>query len=475
MINDALTADPSLGSLHLGALVGSGTTALDTTAANAAKYSADQTGIAASGGTDPNAINLTMKVGSAQSFMPPEGFRQQQATDLQARTSSPAPQPPPVAPGSAPSASSPGAPPSTPAAPISSPAGQQGPPTPPPNPFLASIPKPTGNAVTDYEARSTSAMPTSAENLTAQTTENDSRRSAQAQRDVAAMHIKAQKDMEAMRQGAAPAMFGATPSGQGGSASLADASPIVKALINRDYDPMLMRRWKPEQQAAIMAEVQKYDPGFNMNDYPTQAATKKDFNSGKSAAAVRSINQLIGHLNTLNTYGDKLNNSRFPMWNAVANTVERQAGNEGLQESMGQYDRAAHAVGNELETMLRGSSVSGEKEREAVQSAFSHNTTPADRKGAINAALDLMASRLRELDDQYTKGVGRQRDFSILNPASRSILQKFGVSADSLDAPGVGGGAAPQTQPTGQPKVGDKKTFPNGRVGVWDGVGWMAQ
>lgn len=53
------------------------------------------------------------------------------------------------------------------------------------------------------------------------------------------------------------------------------------------------------------------------------------------------------------------------------------------------------------------------------------------------------------------------------------------VSALKTGLPKVRGASntnnAPATQSQSGPKPGDKKTFPNGRVGVWDGKGWVAQ
>lgn len=101
---------------------------------NANVQAAAATGRTAAGGTDPNDYAQTMKIGPAQAFPTPQMFTQQQATDLAHRDSAP---------------------------------DSAGTPTPD---LSRSVPAPSGNAVSDYEARSTSAMPTSPESLTSQTT-----------------------------------------------------------------------------------------------------------------------------------------------------------------------------------------------------------------------------------------------------------------------------------------------------------------
>lgn len=115
-------AHPNVDVLGIAQRLVSQPTMADRTKANVGKFAETQSGIAAGGGTDPNAVNFATH-SALGAFMPNEGFQQQQAADLQARGG-----------GS-----------------------------------TAAIPKPTGNAVTDYERRATSAMPTSAENLTADT------------------------------------------------------------------------------------------------------------------------------------------------------------------------------------------------------------------------------------------------------------------------------------------------------------------
>lgn len=230
-----------------------------------------------------------------------------------------------------------------------------------------------------------------------------------------------------------------------GSAPIPDnVSQIVKDLANRDFDPSLLRRWKPEVVAALETAVKQYDPGFNMSDYPTQVATKRSFNAGDGAKSVRSINQLIGHLKQLQVDGNKLNNTNVlpVVVNPLANAVAGQLSPES-QKNQAAYNRTADAVANETETMLRGSSISGVDERKKVRSSLGQNISPASLQGAIDSTIELMNSRLRELDDQYTKGVGRGRDFSVLNPQSAAILKSFGVDPSSLDSRYGGGSARP--------------------------------
>lgn len=102
----------------------------DATNANVGQFSAAQTAAAAGGSTDPNATAFTWQKATGKDI-PSYAFVQQQAADLQSRNQT-------GAPGTTPNAKS-------------------------------GIPQPSGNAVSDFEARATEAMPTSAQNQVAKT------------------------------------------------------------------------------------------------------------------------------------------------------------------------------------------------------------------------------------------------------------------------------------------------------------------
>jgi hypothetical protein len=250
----------------------------------------------------------------------------------------------------------------------------------------------------------------------------------------------------------------------------ASSNPIVQGLVTRTYDPSLMKRFKPEEQAALFGAAQAIDPTVNLSDYQIQFGTKKDFNSGKSAQAIRSINQLVGHIKQLNDLKGQLNNSNIlpGVVNPISNFVAGQTSPK-FQKSAGAYEATAHAVGNELETMLRGSSQSGQKEREDVMSRLSLNRSPAAIDGAISAALNLMASRANELRDQYQKGVGRPADFTMLNPESEKVLRDLG--ADPTVIATLSGSMAPNPgAPSASPET---RTTPDGKKWKKVNGGWM--
>lgn len=260
-----------------------------------------------------------------------------------------------------------------------------------------------------------------------------------------------------------------------GGANLSDASPIIRAAIERRYDPALMRRWKPEQQAAFEAEVQKYDPNFSMAEYPKQLAVKRSFTSGPDSNTVKSINQLVGHLDTLVSTFDQIDNTRIPAYNAAGNFLGSQLGNTRIQQAKGSISQAVNAVANEAAKTFHGSGVPAEKEIQEFRSSIGPNTTPAEFKGATQTLMHLLGTAIDQMQTKYKQGVGVQEDFQIIQPRTAKILTK--LEKGGVDTSGASPAVAPPTatQQPAAPQIGDRKTFPNGKIGVWNGHGWVAQ
>ena len=217
-------------------------------------------------------------------------------------------------------------------------------------------------------------------------------------------------------------------------------------LVNRTFDPVMMRRWKPGEMEMYLQQVRQKDPTFDMAAYPTQAAAKKQFTSGTYSQAKNSVNMLIGHVNTLNDAYSKLNNSDFPAWNAVGNFAGEQFGDQRLQGALGSFNTAADAVASEAAKAFKGTGATAEKEIEEWRRNVSANMPPAKFKASVDTLFQLLGSRLSSLDDTYKSAVGRPRDFQLLSPKSRAILQhRLGKNPDDLE----GGGAAttPQAPP----------------------------
>jgi hypothetical protein len=66
---------------------------------------------------------------------------------------------------------------------------------------------------------------------------------------------------------------------------------------------------------------------------------------------------------------------------------------------------------------------------------MSASQSPAQIQAGINQMVELMAGRLQALQSQYQTGMGKQANFSFLNPQSQAILQKWGIDPTQLSSP----------------------------------------
>lgn len=214
-------------------------------------------------------------------------------------------------------------------------------------------------------------------------------------------------------------------------------SPVVQMLLDYRYDPGLLRRMKAEEQQALAAEAQRFDPTFEMAQYDARKRLMSDFASGKAANNQRSLNTGVKHIESLAKAFDKLENRSFTPWNAVANYTAEKTGS-GTTTAAGM---SMNAVAGELAAIFKGAGAT-DQEIKAWREQINMNMSPEQQKAAIHTAVELLGGRLSALSGQYETGMGKPRDASILNPASRKILTKLGIDVDAID-PKRGGGSQP--------------------------------
>ena len=126
------------------------------------------------------------------------------------------------------------------------------------------------------------------------------------------------------------------------------------------------------------------------------------------------------------------------------------------------YNADATFVSEEMGKYLKGG-VATEGEVKAIQDGIK-SSIPWVRKAALENAARIIDGRRSELKQQWQN--------SLPSKSYQPPMPNVSPEAESNLAYLRSGGKAPVQVP---PKVGDAKTFPNGRVGVWDGKGYAAQ
>ncbi len=216
-------------------------------------------------------------------------------------------------------------------------------------------------------------------------------------------------------------------------------SEIVKQLVEYKMKlPSGNALKTPFWQNAI-ALAGQYDPSFDASSYDIRQNTKKDFATGKSAQNITRLNTAIGHLDTLMEKGKALNNYgglSTPL-NAPSNAVQSFFGDN---RQVG-FNSTAKAVTGELASVFKNMGAT-DAEIKSLAQTVNTSQSPAQQKEAIGTYIELLGSRMEALSSQYEKGLGKQKDFRILNDKSRGILKKLGVDPDALDKIGGHGGSS---------------------------------
>lgn len=200
----------------------------------------------------------------------------------------------------------------------------------------------------------------------------------------------------------------------------------------------------PEWVAAAEAASES-DPTWNSTEYPSRLKLLTEFKTGNASRNVRSLNTLIGHLDSLKKTADKLDNRSVQLWNLVVNKGYTAVGDSRVTN----FEKAAAAVSSEAATLFKGTAGTDQEIKE-WRSTINASQSPEQLQDGIKQMMDLMASRLNALTQQYEIGMGRPKDLRLLNDKSAKILRDMNVG--DLEG-GVGrpqGGQAP-ARPIGVP------------------------
>jgi hypothetical protein len=218
----------------------------------------------------------------------------------------------------------------------------------------------------------------------------------------------------------------------------------------------------------MMTHVSQYDPSFDAVNYNSRAKTRNDFTSGKSAQNITSFNTAIGHLDELDHAIDGLGNSDYMPVNAASNAT---AGvNADRAKKLAAFGTARNAVVEELTRAFKGTGGSL-TEVQGWEHLLDPNASPAALKQAVKTAVNLLASRIDSVGEQYNKGMGTTSDpVKLLTPKAQKLWLRLngGEQAPTPDASGIPRPTVPQVG-----EVRDGFSFKGGNPGdrnSWEAV-----
>jgi len=131
----------------------------------------------------------------------------------------------------------------------------------------------------------------------------------------------------------------------------------------------------------------------------------QDFTSGGAAKTLNAFNTATEHLKLLSQLGDALQNRSTPLINKFGNLYVTSTG----EAAPTNFDTAKNAVAGEIAKTFKGNATEGEIA--AINTIINNAQSPAQLKGAINTALDLMGSKKQALQTQYQQGLSGQPAF----------------------------------------------------------------
>ncbi len=195
----------------------------------------------------------------------------------------------------------------------------------------------------------------------------------------------------------------------------------IKAIVEGRMQPPSGFALKSPQIQFLMKAAAQYEPGFDLTKWSSRAGTAKDFASGVAARNVTSLNTVIGQLGDLKETAEALNNSSIPLWNTAGNAINSATGSPEVNN----FNLARNAVADELAKVFKGSGVS-DHEIAQWKETLNASQSPAQLKGAVKTAINLMDSRLHALNDQRDRGMSTQTEpRSLLNSKSKEGLTKI--------------------------------------------------
>jgi hypothetical protein len=224
---------------------------------------------------------------------------------------------------------------------------------------------------------------------------------------------------------------------------------IVKALSEgRMPLPTGFAISKPYWQQTLQ-QLSQYDPTFDTANpgNNSRMKTRAAFTSGKEAGNITSINTVVNHLGNLYDDIDRMGNTSFQPFNALAHGVTSAMGNTNYES----FETDKQAVSSEIVRTLRGAA-GNEADIKAWQTRFDATKSPAQLKQVAQEAVHLIAGRLQPLADQYNQGMGTNKQpFDLLRPDGQAVAQRI-----------LGNQGRPVARPAPRPATAGSRVAPTG-------------
>lgn len=183
-----------------------------------------------------------------------------------------------------------------------------------------------------------------------------------------------------------------------------------------------------------------------------RTALQRDFATGRSANHVRSLNTVLGHLDSLDQSIAKLDNwDYFSGANRLFNSEAYLQSHPERRAALRTFDTNRQAVASELMRVFReaGASVT---EVQHWRDNFNAADSPIALRAAVRAAVELVGSRMSAVNDVWNRGMGVDRPVTeVLSPAARATYERLLTGLPVVRGPSEQTGRRPGPPPGQQP------------------------
>lgn len=213
----------------------------------------------------------------------------------------------------------------------------------------------------------------------------------------------------------------------------------VQGLV--DYS-RLPSDWKPgaskgmtRDQAVTLAQM--LDPTYTEAGAPARQAYMKSLASvsaGSIGAGVNAANKSINHLTSFVTSIGTLGNGISSNINAFDNALTL---NQTQRQNITATQTEGLGVASELAKFFKGTGASDQTEVDAWKAKLSSNASPADVKGLVQGAVNLLSGQLDTLSQQYQSTMGKAPESNFLNPSAMANLSALKNQGYEVNIKGV--------------------------------------
>jgi hypothetical protein len=223
-----------------------------------------------------------------------------------------------------------------------------------------------------------------------------------------------------------------------------DPNSAAQLLISGEIAPsQIISSRKPEfAQKAFQAAHDLSGGQWNAQTADANFKVAQSPENTRFFGSAKSLTDPGGTLDQLSAIGKTIPQNQIPAFNSIADWEKAQSGSGPVAK----FAATALGVADDYAKVI-GGGVGSDASRKQILDSLAAKQSPEQRQAALDGVRAAVQS-------QINARIGN-------NTVMRNMY------------------GAPQGSTTQQaqrpPKVGDKKTFPNGKIGVWDGQGYVAQ